>query len=179
MKKLLKNLRELEWYYQLFIALISFVLLAFLIKFLIWIVPILLGLVILLAVATQGEIFSMAWHQYKQRSQTAINPLFDSFYNWLTEVGVTELPISSLTFVQGVEVAEQGIYFVHINQEISDFLLEDFATKVRQVVKTLSNGSTDCVVSRSKREPFLAIKVRLVSTPDMMLMTPPQREEDF
>lgn len=178
MKKLLKSLRELEWYYQLFIALISFVLLAFLIKFLIWIVPILLGLVILLAVATQGEIFFIPWQRYKQRNQTAVNPLFDNFYNWLTEVGVTELPISSLTFVQGVEVAEQGIYFVHINQEISDFLLEDFATKVRQVVKTLSNGSTDCVVSRSKREPFLAIKVRLVSA-DTMLVQKNQKEEDF
>ena len=178
MKNLLKSLRELEWYYQLFIALISFVLLAFLIKFLIWIVPILLGLVILLAVATQGEIFFIPWQRYKQRNQTAVNPLFDNFYNWLTEVGVTELPISSLTFVQGVEVAEQGIYFVHINQEISDFLLEDFATKVRQVVKTLSNGSTDCVVSRSKREPFLAIKVRLVSA-DTMLVQKNQREEDF
>lgn len=178
MKKLLKSLRELEWYYQLFISLISFVLLAFLIKFLIWIVPILLGLVILLAVATQGEIFFIPWQRYKQRNQTAVNPLFDNFYNWLTEVGVTELPISSLTFVQGVEVAEQGIYFVHINQEISDFLLEDFATKVRQVVKTLSNGSTDCVVSRSKREPFLAIKVRLVSA-DTMLVQKNQREEDF
>lgn len=178
MKKLLKSLRELEWYYQLFIALISFVLLAFLIKFLIWIIPILLGLVILLAVATQGEIFFIPWQRYKQRNQTAVNPLFDNFYNWLTEVGVTELPISSLTFVQGVEVAEQGIYFVHINQEISDFLLEDFATKVRQVVKTLSNGSADCVVSRSKREPFLAIKVRLVSA-DTMLVQKNQREEDF
>jgi len=179
MKKLLKSLRELEWYYQLFIALISFVLLAFLIKFLIWIVPILLGLVILLAVATQGEIFFIPWQRYKQRNQTAVNPLFDNFYNWLTEVGVTELPISSLTFVQGVEVAEQGIYFVHINQEISDFLLEDFATKVRQVVKTMSNDSTDSVVKRVKREPFLAIKVRLVSTHDMMLMQKTQREEDF
>ena len=68
--------------------------------------------------------------------------------------------------------------FIHINQEISDLLLEDFETKVRQVVKTLSNGSTDCVVSRSKREPFVAIKVRLVSA-DMMLMQKNQREEDF
>lgn len=179
MKKLLKNLRELEWYYQLFIALISFVLLAFLIKFLIWIVPILLGLVILLAVATQGEIFFIPWQRYKQRNQTAVNPLFDNFYHWLTETGVTELPISSLSFTQGVEVAEQGIYFVHIDKEISDEALEDFATKVRQVVKTMSSDSTDCVVSRYKREPFLAIKVRLVSAHDMMLMKTPQREEDF
>lgn len=179
MKKLVTKFMKLEWYYQLFVSLISFALLALLLKFLLWIAPFILGSLLFMWLVTDGEIFSLAWHQYKQRSQTAINPLFDSFYNWLTEVGVTELPISSLTFVQGVEVAEQGIYFVHINQEISDFLLEDFATKVRQVVKTMSNDSTDCVVSRYKREPFLAIKVRLVSTPDMMLMTPPQREEDF
>ena len=175
MKKLVTKFMKLEWYYQIFIASITFVLIALLLKFLLWIVPFILGSLLFLWLVTDGEIFSLAWHRYKQRSQTAINPLFDSFYNWLTEVGVTELPISSLTFVQGVEVAEQGIYFVHINQEISDFLLEDFATKVRQVVKTMSNDSTDCVVSRYKREPFLAIKVRLVSTPDMMLMTPPSK----
>ena len=179
MKKILKKLKELEWYYQIFIASITFVLIALLLKFLLWIVPFILGSLLFLWLVTDGEIFSLAWHRYKQRSQTAINPLFDSFYNWLTEVGVTELPISSLTFVQGVEVAEQGIYFVHINQEISDLLLEDFATKARQVGKTMSNDSTDCVVSRYKRDPFLAIKVRLVSTNDMILMQKPQREEDF
>ena len=128
---------------------------------------------------TDGEIFSVAWHRYKQRSQTAINPLFNSFYNWLTEIGVTELPISSLSFTQGVEVAEPDTYFIHINKEISDELLAEFETKVRQVVKTMSNDSTDSVVKRVKREPFLAIKVRLVSTNDMILMQKPQREEDF
>lgn len=179
MKSFLRRITELEWYYQLFIALISFVLLALLIKFLLWIVPIILGSLLIMWLATDGEIFSVAWHRYKQRSQTAINPLFDSFYNWLTEVGVTELPISSLSYTQGVEVAEQGIYFVHIDKEISDEALEDFATKVRQVVKTMSNDSTDSVVKRVKREPFLAIKVRLVSTHDMMLMQKTQREEDF
>lgn len=178
MKKILKNLKELEWYYQLFIALISFVLLAFLIKFLIWIIPILLGLVILLVVATQGKIFSMAWQRYKQKGQTTDNPLYEELYHRLTEEGVTELPISTLNFTQGVEVAGQGIYFVHIDKEISDETLVDFETKVRQVVKTLSNDSTDCVVSRSKREPFLAVKVRLVSA-DMMLMKNNTREEDF
>lgn len=179
MKNFLRKIMELKWYYQLLIGSVIFVLLALLLKFLLWIVPFILGSLLFLWLVTDGEIFSLAWHRYKQRSQTAINPLFDSFYNWLTEVGVTELPISSLTFVQGVEVAEQGIYFVHINQEISDLLLEDFATKARQVVKTMSNDSTDCVVSRYKRDPFLAIKVRLVSTNDMILMQKPQREEDF
>ena len=179
MKSFLRRITELEWYYQLFIALISFVLLALLIKFLLWIVPIILGSLLIMWLVTDGEIFSVAWHRYKQRSQTAINPLFDSFYNWLTEVGVTELPISSLSYTQGVEVTEQGIYFVHIDKEISDEALGNFETKVRQVVKTMSNDSTDCVVSRSKREPFLAVKVRLVSTNDMMLMQKNQREEDF
>ena len=179
MKKILKKLKELEWYYQIFIASITFVLIALLLKFLLWIVPFILGSLLFLWLVTDGEIFFIPWQRYKQRNQTVVNSLFDNFYNWLTEVGVTELPISSLTFVQGVEVAEQGIYFVHINQEISDLLLEDFATKARQVVKTMSNDSTDCVVSRYKRDPFLAIKVRLVSTNDMILMQKPQREEDF
>ena len=179
MKNFVRKTMELEWYYQLFIASITFVLLALLLKFLLWIVPIILGSLLIMWLVTDGEIFSVAWHRYKQRSQTAINPLFDSFYNWLTEVGVTELPISSLSYTQGVEVTEQGIYFVHIDKEISDESLGNFETKVRQVVKTMSNDSTDCVVSRSKREPFLAVKVRLVSTNDMMLMQKNQREEDF
>ncbi|OXT14262.1 hypothetical protein CBI42_00910 [Streptococcus sp. KR] len=179
MKNFLREIMELEWYYQIFIASITFVLIALLLKFLLWIVPFILGSLLFLWLVTDGEIFSLAWHQYKQRSQTAINPLFDSFYNWLTEVGVTELPISSLSYTQGVEVTEQGIYFVHIDKEISDEALGNFETKVRQVVKTMSNDSIDCVVSRSKREPFLAVKVRLVSTNDMMLMQKNQREEDF
>ena len=179
MKKLVTKFMDIEWYYQLLISSVIFVLLALLLKFLLWITPFILGSLLLMWLATDGEIFSVAWHRYKQRSQTAINPLFDSFYNWLTEVGVTELPIPSLSYTQGVEVAEQGIYFVHIDKEISDEALEDFATKVRQVVKTMSNDSTDSVVKRVKREPFLAIKVRLVSTHDMMLMQKTQREEDF
>lgn len=179
MKNFVRKIIELEWYYQLFIALISFVLLALLIKFLLWIVPYVFGFLMLIWIFTNGEIFSLSWQRYKQRNQTYDNPLYEKLYHWLTEVGVTELPISSLTYTQGVEVTEQGIYYVHVNKEISDEALEDFEAKVRQVVKTMSNDSTDCVVSRSKREPFIAIKIRLVSTNDMMLMQKPQREEDF
>ena len=182
MKKVQSALRRfvsLKWYYQLAIALASTSVVALLVKFLIWIIPIIGIILVLLFVFTDGEIFYMLWQKYKQRNQTSDNPLYEKLYHWLTEIGVTELPISSLTFVQGVEVAEQGIYFVHINQEISDAHLEDFETKVRQVVKTMSNNSTDCVVSRSMREPFLAVKVRLVSTNDMMLMQNNQIEEDF
>lgn len=179
MKKLVTKFMKLEWYYQLFIALISFVSLALLIKFLLWIVPFVFGFLMLMWIFTNGEIFSLPWQRYKQRKQTSDNLLYEKLYHWLTEEGVTELPISSLNFTQGVEVDEPGTYFVHINKEISDEVLEDFEMKVRQFVKTMSNGSTDSVVKRAKREPFLAIKVRLVSTHDMMLMQKPQREEDF
>ena len=179
MKKLVTKFMKLEWYYQLFIALISFVSLALLIKFLLWIVPFVFGFLMLMWIFTNGEIFSIPWQRYKQRNQTSDNLLYEKLYHWLTEEGVTELPISSLNFTQGVEVDEPGTYFVHINKEISDEVLEDFEMKVRQFVKTMSNGSTDSVVKRAKREPFLAIKVRLVSTHDMILMQKPQREEDF
>lgn len=178
MKKLVTKFMKLEWYYQLFIALISFVSLALLIKFLLWIVPFVFGFLMLMWIFTNGEIFSLPWQRYKQRNQTSDNPLYKELYHWLTEKGVTELPISSLNFTQGVEEAKPDTYFVHIDKEVTDELLESFETKVRQVVKTLSNGSTDCVVSRSKREPFLAIKVRLVSA-DTMLVQKNQREEDF
>lgn len=178
MKKLVTKFMKLEWYYQLFLALISFVSLALLIKFLLWIVPFVFGFLMLMWIFTNGEIFSLPWQRYKQRNQTSDNPLYKELYHWLTEKGVTELPISSLNFTQGVEEAKPDTYFVHIDKEVTDELLESFETKVRQVVKTLSNGSTDCVVSRSKREPFLAIKVRLVSA-DTMLVQKNQREEDF
>lgn len=179
MKNFVRKIMKLEWYYQLFIASITFVLLALLLKFLLWIVPIILGSLLLMWLVTDGEIFSVAWQRYKQRNQTSDNLLYEKLYHWLTEEGVTELPISTLNFTQGIEEDKPDTYFVHINKEISDELLAEFETKVRQVVKTMSNDSTDSVVKRVKREPFLAIKVRLVSTHDMMLMQKPQREEDF
>ena len=179
MKKLVTKFMKLEWYYQLFIALISFVSLALLIKFLLWIVPFVFGFLMLMWIFTNGEIFSLPWQRYKQRNQTSDNLLYEKLYHWLTEEGVTELPISTLNFTQGIEEDKPDTYFVHINKEISDELLAEFETKVRQVVKTMSNDSTDSVVKRVKREPFLAIKVRLVSTNDMILMQKPQREEDF
>lgn len=178
MKKLVTKFMKLEWYFQLFIALISFALLALLLKFLLWIAPFILGSLLFMWLVTDGEIISFAWQRYKQRNQTPDNPLFKEIYHWLTEEAVTELPISSLNFTQGIEVDEPGTYFVHIDKEISDETLADFETKVRQVVKTMSNGSTDSVVKRAKREPFLAIKVRLVSA-DTMLMQKNQRDEDF
>lgn len=169
---------ELSWYSQLAIALTSTAIVALLVKFLIWFVPFIGAILVLLFVFTNGEIFSTMWESYKQSKQTSANPLVTNIYHWLTENGVTELSVSTLQFVQGVEYSENGVFFIHLDKEISDELLADFETKVRQVVKNMSNDSTDCVVSRSKREPFVAIKVRLVSA-DMMLMQKNQREEDF
>lgn len=178
MNKLVTKFMDIEWYYQLLIGLVIFVSLALLIKFMVWIAPIFIVIFGLLITFNEGEIIAFAWQRYKQRNQTPDNPLFKEIYHWLTEEAVTELPISSLNFTQGVEVAGEGIYYVHVNKEISDELLESFETKVRQVVKTMSNGSTDSVVRRAKRDPFLAIKVRLVSA-DTILMQKNQREEDF
>ena len=59
MKKLVTKFMKLEWYYQLFIALISFVSLALLIKFLLWIVPFVFGFLMLMWIFTNGEIFSL------------------------------------------------------------------------------------------------------------------------
>lgn len=178
MKNFVRKIMELSWYSQLAIALTSTAIVALLVKFLIWFVPFIGAILVLLFVFTNGEIFSTMWESYKQSKQTSANPLVTNIYHWLTENGVTELSVSTLQFVQGVEYSENGVFFIHLDKEISDELLADFETKVRQVVKNMSNDSTDCVVSRSKREPFVAIKVRLVSA-DMMLMQKNQREEDF
>jgi len=178
MKNFVRKIMELSWYSQLAIALTSIAIVALLVKFLIWFVPFIGAILVLLFVFTNGEIFSTMWESYKQSKQTSANPLVTNIYHWLTENGVTELSVSTLQFVQGVEYSENGVFFIHLDKEISDELLADFETKVRQVVKNMSNDSTDCVVSRSKREPFVAIKVRLVSA-DMMLMQKNQREEDF
>ena len=114
MKKLVTKFMKLEWYYQLFIALISFVSLALLIKFLLWIVPFVFGFLMLMWIFTNGEIFSLPWQRYKQRNQTSDNLLYEKLYHWLTEEGVTELPISTLNFTQGIEEDKPDTYFVHI-----------------------------------------------------------------
>lgn len=179
-KSILQKVISLKWYYQLAIALASTGVVVLLVKFLIWIIPIIAGILMLLFVVTEGEIFSTMWESYKQRKQTPTNPLFITVYHRLTEQGVTELPISTLQFTQGVEFPDfnQGVYFIHLEKDISDESLADFETKVRQEIKFLSNSLTDCVVSRSKREPFLAIKVHLVSSDEMLLQNHTE-EEDF
>jgi len=83
MKKLVTKFMKLEWYYQLFIALISFALLALLLKFLLWIAPFILGSLLLMWLVTDGEIFSVAWQRYKQKGQTTDNPLYEELFLFL------------------------------------------------------------------------------------------------
>ena len=113
---------ELSWYSQLAIALTSIAIVALLVKFLIWFVPFIGAILVLLFVFTNGEIFSTMWESYKQSKQTSANPLVTNIYHWLTENGVTELSVSTLQFVQGVEYSENGVFFIHLDKEISDEL---------------------------------------------------------
>lgn len=179
-KKCFKQFLSFKWYYQVLSVLVALLLLVLFIRFLIWIVPIIGVILTLLFVKTDGEIFSKMWESYEQSKQTPANPLVTTVYHWLTEDAVTELPVSTMEFVQGVECSDsnQGVFFIHLDKEISDELLANFETKVRQAVKFMSNGYTDCVVSRSKREPFLAIKVRLLAANEVLLKNH-QTEEDF
>ena len=50
--------------------------------------------------------------------------------------------------------------------------------KARQTVKMMSNGTVDCVVSIAKRDPFLTIKIRLISANEMLVKNQ-HMEEDF
>jgi hypothetical protein len=128
MKKVQSVFRKfisLKWYYQLAIALASTGVVALLVKFLIWFVPIIGATLARLFVFTEGEIFSTMWESYNQRKQSPSNPLFITVYHRLAEHCVTDLPVSTLQFVQGVEFPDinQGLYFVHIEKEITDGLL--------------------------------------------------------
>ncbi|MBY4973386.1 hypothetical protein K6V43_08400 [Streptococcus suis] len=179
-KTTFNNFLSLKWYYQVLSVLVALLLLILLIRFLIWIVPVIGAILALLFLFTDGEIFPTMWESYKQHKQAPNNPLLTNVYHWLTETGVADLPVTTMQYSQGVEFPDgnQGLYFIHLDKEISDNLLADFETKVRQAVKFMSNGYTDCVVSRSKREPFLAIKVRLLSANEVLLKNQ-QAEEDF
>lgn len=174
------NFLSLKWYYQVLSVLVALLSLVLLIRFLIWIIPIFGAILALLIIFTEGEIFSTIWESYKQRKQAPSDPLLTNVYHWLSEEGVADLPVTTMQFPQGIEFPDenQGLYFVHIDKEISDELLADFETKVRQEVKFMSNNLTDCVVSRSKLEPYLAIKIRLIPATQMLLRKN-QVEEDF
>lgn len=178
-KQSFERFLSFKWYYQILSVLVALLFLVLLVRFLIWVVPIIGAILALLFVFTEGEIFSTMWQNYKQSKQ-ATNPLFMTVYHWLTEEGVAELPVVTLQFLQGVEFPDinQGLYFVHINKMISEQEFLDFELKVRQAVKYFSNGHIDAIVSKARREPFLAIKIRLVSA-DEVDTKKRQVEEDF
>ena len=179
-KNYFEKFQYLKWHYQLLSILVTLILLVLFVKFLIWIAPIIGAILFILYVVTDGEIFSTMWTNYKQSKNPKPNPFFMTVYHWMTEQGVTELPVSTMQFTQGVEFPDitQGIYYIHIEKEISDELLADFEIKTRQAVRYMSDGITDCVISRSKREPFLAIKTRLLPANEMVSQKY-QVEEDF
>ena len=164
-KQILEKITSLKWYCQLFIALAIIVSVFALYKLLSWIFPFILGGLLLIGVFTEGEVFSMMWNSYKQSKRVPANPLYANIYHWLTETGVNELPIATLQFTQGVEFPDitQGIFYIHL---------------ARQTVKMMSTGSVDCVVSVAKHDPFLAIKVRLISANEMLNQNQ-HTEEDF
>lgn len=179
-KQILEKITSLKWYFQLLIALAIIVSVFAFYKLLSWILPFILSGLLLIGVFTEGEVFSMMWNSYKQSKQVPANPLYANIYHWLTETGVNELPIATLQFTQGVEFPDitQGIFYIHLEKAVSGQELADFEIKARQTVKMMSNGSVDCVVSVAKHDPFLAIKVRLISANEMLNQNQ-HTEEDF
>lgn len=179
-KKFLSYLLGLHWGAKVALA-ASLILGGFLMyKFVLLLFPVFFVISALIFISTDGEIFTILWQRYKQ-SQLGYeaNPsLEENFYNWLTEQGVTELPISSIQFLQGVERhPKDGIYYIHLNEEIPTDGLDTFAMKARQQMKLLSFGHYDCVIALVKKEPFLAIKVRIVKSSDVELQNTVKKED--
>lgn len=182
--RVLRKIISLKWYYQLLLALVIVVSAFALYKLLSWLLPFILGGLFLIGLFTEGEAFYMIWNNYKQSKQVPANPLYGNFYHWLTEVGVIGLPITTLEFTQGVEFPDiaQGIFYIHLKEPVSvnDQKFANFEMKARQTVKTMSNGNVDCIVSISEHDPSLAIKIRLISTNEMLIQNQYQHmEEDF
>lgn len=179
--KYFKKYLSLKWYYQFTIALTSVVLIALLIKFLIWIVPIILGIMTLIFFISEGEIFTVLWEEYKKRRQQALPPIYNNLYHWLSEGGVDELPLNTLLCLQGIEWnsnTNPDIFYVHLKEAISDRTLKSFESAVRQQIKVLSQENTDGIISIVKREPFLAIKLRLAPASEVQFHGQ-HFEEDF
>lgn len=178
-RKLLSYLSRLHWGYQVAIATSLIVCIFLLYKFLAWFSPIFLLIFALIYVSTEGEVFSLFWKMIKQRLGYDNNDVVDYFYHWLTESGVSELPLSTIQYLQGVEAySNEGIYFIHLNERISTDSLESFMIKARQQIGFLTHGSQDCVVSLVEKEPILAIKIRLLPSDDLFLQNS-VKEEDF
>lgn len=180
-KRFLIWLLGLHWGYQVALA-ASLVLCGYLVyKLALFLFPSMIVIGALIFISTDGEIFTILWQKIKQSSLGyEANPaLEENYYNWLTEQGVAELPISTIQFLQGVErYSKDGIYYIHINEKISTDDLDTFTMKARQQMKLLSFGHYDCVTALVKKEPFIAIKVRLLPSDEVILQST-VKEEDF
>ena len=177
----IKKILTLKWYYQLSIVLAGLVLIALLIKFLIWLIPFIIGILLFLFLITDGEIFTDIWNSYRKSKQEPTNPLFINIYHWLTE-NVNDLPLNTKKYSQGIEwhsQTEAGVYYVHIKKRIdNDDSFSDFKRNLRQEITIRSNKKVDAIVSTVEEDPFLAIKIRLVPAVET-LAKEQQFEEDF
>ena len=175
----IKKILTLKWYYQLSIALTGLVLIALLIKFLIWIVPILLAILALLFILTDGEIFTDILNSYRKSKQEPTNPLFTNIYHWLTE-NVNDLPLQTKIATQGIEwdsEREPNIYYVNLKYKIDDDKLSNFESRLRQEVQICSTEINDAIVTIVKRNSFIAIKVRIVSAMELSIKEQEIRED--
>lgn len=183
LNEIFNNIRSLKWYYQLAIFLTSIVLITLLIKFLLWFVPIILGIVFLLLLVVVGggyeKIFSEMWESYKKRKQVPPNPLFTSIYHWLKS-NVRELPLNTKSYMQGIEWNSGNApdtFYVHLKKILSDKELEDFETNIRQAIKSMSEVY-DGIITLVKKEPLIAIEIRVVSSNEL-LFEKQEIKEDF
>ncbi|MBJ6746160.1 hypothetical protein JEQ21_06780 [Streptococcus sp. 121] len=179
LKKIGEILSNLHWIYLIALTIVLIVISVLLIKFIIWLLPFVSLIAILIFVYTDGEIITMVWDKFKLAKFGGIGAnIATPFYNWLTEEGISNLPISTSKYWQGIEVGNDSTYFVHLKDKISEEILSTFEMNVRQQVQLLSNDFNDCIIVPVRRDPFLAIKVRIVPANDVRLQDT-VLEEDF
>lgn len=181
LKKLFNKFMSLPWYYKLLISLVTIcsgILLYYALK---WLLGILIIIATVLFILTDGELFKDSWNRYKQSQNSNSNKFSYKIYHWLTEEGVSDLPISTLQYTQGVELDDviKGIYFIHLNSDINEEGLNNFESKVRQKIRITSNNLIDCIVTKSKKEPYEAIKVRLCDFNELAKTRAQSNKEDF
>lgn len=179
LKKIGKVLSSLHWMYLIALTIVLIVITVLLVKFIVWLLPFVSLIALLIFVYTDGEIFTMLWDKFKLAKFGGVGAnIATPFYNWLAEEGISNLPISTNKYWQGIEVGNDSTYFIHLKDKISEEVLSTFEMSVRQQVQLLSNNFNDCIVVLVRKEPFLAIKVRIVAANDIHLQDT-VLEEDF